>query len=364
MEYYIYITKSCNLSCRYCCGRTIIRRVTAGSRITKQKSISSTVDYILNDVRKNGHEENTIVFYGGEPLLNQEDIIEVIRCTQDRANLKYFLYTNGVLLDTMTPFLLANIDYIVVSIDGEESLHNKNRGKNTYTQVMNNVKSISTCFKGETIARLTLTKDSKVDEAVFSLTDTFNHIFWQIENSGSTNMGHFAENYKKGVANLLAWWISHVQNGWVPNLVPFQAITSSIILGRRHTHFRCGFGHTLKVIDTDGDVHLCDEIMCDPELKADNYMIKDGFEPDDWIVEKLSAECNNCDVRYICGGRCAHMLLAYPHKKIRLYCELTNNTISKINDVVPTIREALCNKRISLQQIDTYVSRNGTEQIP
>ncbi|MBI4651935.1 4Fe-4S cluster-binding domain-containing protein [Candidatus Desantisbacteria bacterium] len=365
MEYYIYITKNCNLSCQYCCGKNIIQNTKTNSIVTGQKSLSNTIKYIISDSIKNMHKDNTIVFYGGEPLLNQGDIIKVIKNTYDKNNFRYLLYTNGLLLNNIDPFLLKHIDYLFVSIDGEESIHNNNRGQNTYEKIINNLNSIKSSFNGETVARLTITKESKVDQAVLSLINYFDNIFWQIVSSGNLiNSEIFLNNYTHGISNLLNYWISNINNGIVKNLIPFQSIMTSILCDVQHRHLRCGCGSTLRVIDIEGNIHLCDEIMCDKKIKTEKYLINDNFNPEYWITEKLNQDCENCEIKYLCGGRCLHTMLSRPQEEFRFYCKLTNDTINQLRNVVPIAKEALIKNKIDINQFNTYLARNGTEQIP
>lgn len=366
MEYYIYITKDCNLSCKYCCGQGIRKAGMHG--LSKPKNIRKIAEYVLSNMNAHEDEYNNVVFYGGEPLLNQGDIKRFIDLTDGCKNIKYCLYTNGMILDKMDDFLLNKIDYLFVSIDGEQAIHDQYRGVGTFEKIVSNIHKVKPKFKGEIIARLTITSETSVSNAVLSLVEWFDHIFWQLESSPDTsNLDQFKIRYKQDILALIQYWTKNIKMGVVKNIVPFQAIVSSILSNRQHYNLRCGCGTNLRVIDDiDSDIDN-ETYMCDELLGTKEFIINGKEKPDSkrWSCEELNSYCGTCDIKLICGGRCLKSLLFYPREKFLFYCDLTKFTIANLRNIaVPVIKKCLSNPGIKFEDLNTYVANHCTEEIP
>ena len=83
--------------------------------------------FLERDLRTSG-ERPTIIFYGGEPLVNRQFVLEVI----DKVDANFVLQTNATLLNTLTKEQLDKFAAILVSIDGKRETVDVNRGKGTY----------------------------------------------------------------------------------------------------------------------------------------------------------------------------------------------------------------------------------------
>jgi uncharacterized protein len=106
------------------------------------------INNIIQIIRKNSSTNKpTIVFYGGEPLLEKELFEYTLKKTSCLAGFKfnYYLSTNGSLIDNSIIQLLKKYNVKVnVSLDGTRSLHNKTRrfkeNKNTFDKVIKGIK--------------------------------------------------------------------------------------------------------------------------------------------------------------------------------------------------------------------------------
>ena len=89
-------------------------------------------------------------FYGGEPFLNFELIkASVLYVNSKRLNkkCKFFVTTNMTILNKdIIEFLYQNQFLVLVSLDGPEKIHNRNRkgkmGRDSYQTVITNLKYI------------------------------------------------------------------------------------------------------------------------------------------------------------------------------------------------------------------------------
>lgn len=140
MEYYLITTDKCNLACDYCFAR---QPEYPGRNSSRAKPTYSVEDLIKSFRRNKKIKEkeysscnacrtltDKIVFYGGEPLLNQpfiKKVIEAIKADDELNHFKFAIQTNGTLLKTTQPYILKNLDHILVSIDGTKEAHDKHR---------------------------------------------------------------------------------------------------------------------------------------------------------------------------------------------------------------------------------------------
>ena len=181
MEFYVMVTRRCNLKCTYCflrrdegekigqsarldlarkypcgnsmCGRSKRNMLFLPLRKNENQDMSpETVEKVIKYLRNNYREsdsENRIVFTGGEPLLVPHIIAEIIRETRDMG-FEYGLQTNGTLLGAVCLNLLFQFRFILVSIDGDEESHDRHRGKGTYRVILENLKKFK-LFKEKAI---------------------------------------------------------------------------------------------------------------------------------------------------------------------------------------------------------------------
>jgi len=367
MEFYLYVTKDCNLSCTYCSGIGLKRNVESGANGNQIEDTSVLMERLSRLLRQtkesNLDSNNTLVFYGGEPLLNQRLIKEIMESTLNN-DLKYIMYTNGILLDQVEPYILDHLDYLFVSVDGDQRVHELHRGRGTFKKIVENVVSIRRRFKGEILARLTVSMEGSLYEMVMGAINLFDHVFWQIESSGRTkNMSTFANAYVRDINLLVDYWLRNIESGIMKNIVPFQAIAASLLLDRKHECLRCGCGSSLVVMDIDGSCYSCDQLMGVEEFKIGDAL--NGIKYNgDFLYKGMMPSCEKCEVRTICGGRCLHDFLRCPPQKRQMLCNLTMHTIKALEAEIPRVSRSIDTGRISLHDLDTYVSKNCVEEIP
>ena len=147
LKFVVVLNLDCNLGCRYCFE---------GTRKGKFYLSAETADRFINFVKRrdlSGKEKIKIAFYGGEPLLSMERIVEIsekMRAFGDSKGLKYgfSLVTNGTLL---TPAVVKRLKPLglqgaKVTLDGPEDVHNLYRpfksGAGSFDTIFRNVKDV------------------------------------------------------------------------------------------------------------------------------------------------------------------------------------------------------------------------------
>lgn len=141
----VLVTNKCNCRCVYCYE---------DGNVFKSNDLNDYT-YIINFIQERcslySYKKISVIYYGGEPLLNKKAIF-------DLSNILYQTYGNKFVFDIVTNgFLLKEKDVIVwkkiglrrikVTLDGNEECHNKRRemknGSNGYKQIVTNLSKIS-----------------------------------------------------------------------------------------------------------------------------------------------------------------------------------------------------------------------------
>lgn len=355
VEYYIYATNDCNLNCSFCSNQQK-RAGTSG-----QCSAEEIAGFVLRDIEIEDHKNNSIVFYGGEPMLNQAFLKDFIKKTENN-NLTFLSFTNGTLLDSIDPFLLEKLSVLLVSVDGEHRLHDKFRGAGTFERLIRNVFAVRSRFGGKTVARLCFTPGYSLYSSVLGVVNWFDNVYWQIENSPSalTNPSECLSGYSKDLDLLINYWIDHLKDGIMKNIIPFQAVVSSILLERKSHSFRCGAGSRLMAIDTSGNCFVCDDLIGGQEFRIGD--VRNGVNRGALRQFSQNISCSGCGIKEICGGRCLRAWRKFP-EKTAFYCSTTNTLVSKLKERIPEIKELIEAEIISGHDLDNPISR-FTEEIP
>ncbi|MDR0842036.1 MAG: radical SAM protein [Acidobacteriota bacterium] len=127
MHLTLHLTARCNLQCRYC-------YVSQSAEDMALRTARAAVDLaVAENGRKNPGKSLGVIFFGGEPLLRRELIVETIRHCRDiesrTGQLFYFkITTNGLLLDEdfLTHPETSSV-FVALSHDGVRAAHDAKR---------------------------------------------------------------------------------------------------------------------------------------------------------------------------------------------------------------------------------------------
>ncbi|MBU2025998.1 FibroRumin system radical SAM peptide maturase [Patescibacteria group bacterium] len=134
---YFILTDACNFGCKYC---FVESRMPKGYRfrMMSTETVEKGLDFFCRLIRLKPEffeEEKTIVIYGGEPLMNNDAFISLLKGIQERKQdgrlpkkTEISMVTNAALVTSETARLLADHKVnVAVSIDGDEAATNSAR---------------------------------------------------------------------------------------------------------------------------------------------------------------------------------------------------------------------------------------------
>jgi sulfatase maturation enzyme AslB (radical SAM superfamily) len=154
----IHLNHACNLACEYCYadGRTSDFEGNAKGAYGGSTAVISKIvlDAGLEKFMRDAPTDNVLIsFLGGEPLLSEERFLEAVRIIAEKAakygrRPTFQLTTNGT---RNTPAILQCLKEhsfsVVVSMDGNREMHNRQRpkagGSNSYDQVLRGAQQLS-----------------------------------------------------------------------------------------------------------------------------------------------------------------------------------------------------------------------------
>ncbi|MDN9636577.1 4Fe-4S cluster-binding domain-containing protein [Clostridioides difficile] len=169
MECTVWVTKSCNLNCKYCYEHE--NKETGNMSYDIENKL---LNKIKNLIIESKEEVHTIQFHGGEPLLNFKLIkrfVKEIEEIKGNSIIRYGMTTNGTIWNEEIEKFFKDYKnkfcgYISISIDGDCKTHNKNRIYKNNIGSFN--KAIKTAYKMKLIfenlrCRVTVTPNTIED---------------------------------------------------------------------------------------------------------------------------------------------------------------------------------------------------------
>ncbi len=331
----INITSKCNLNCTYCYRGEL-----------KAKTVN-VEDVILFLKEIKSYKKVTILFQGGEPLIEFEKIKYIVDMFGNRFN--YAIQTNGVLLnDKICRYCKSNNIRVSISVDGIDYDDNKLRfceNSNDYYRMKENVEKYSQYLNIGAIAVIS----SKNMDKVLNITKYFmqNHIklfslnpIWPIGRGGGYQEEMICADNDKLVDNMM----KVVEYLYSHNMKESKEIIreKNLYLLWQRIFFRkyenymctqnpCGAGNRTITIDTDGKIYPCTYFI-EPQYSLGEIPI---CKSEKLYFFELSKEevgqknCQECIYRIFCGGGCTGATRLFGENP---YCEYFKKIIPKLID--------------------------------
>ena len=322
----LHVTDACNLGCDYCyyCQSEPVRD-------KKRKPMTSEVaqkaiDFLFE--HSEPLEKVTLVFFGGEPLLNFDLISFAVSYANETAlerekKVDFAITTNGTLLtDRIIRFLHENKIGVTVSMDGSEDAHDRFRkfpdGTPSYKVILPKIRKLLGAVREKpVVARVTVAKDAGnvpeildhllglgFSEAGFAPVTTQDPCY-QLSPDEMNNLLHQFRNLSHRFLEVAR------EDGLLgfTNLIDLLAILHE----GEVKNYPCGAGLGLFSVGPDGDLYLCQRLfgedrfcMGDIFTGFDQEKIR-GFRTQAEISQKQA--CKDCWARTACAGGCYHEAL-------------------------------------------------------
>jgi len=373
MNFFITLTTACDLECRYCYGECCDDFDESSDRGDIDYFLPRDLSYPSDALRRfiAKDPDATLIFYGGEPLLNVKKMYELMDSLPAK---RFMLHTNGTTLNKVMPEYLKRLHTISISLDGDEKLTDFNRGEGVYKKITANARlAREKGFDGETIARMTVTEDCDIYRQALHLLDnpdfSFDSVHWQLNAlfwKNDYERRKFAkwanESYDPGIKKLADQWVQVMRDdGKVLRMYPFVSVMRSMLLEEK-TLLRCGAGWAEFNVQTDGKISPCPVMSGMKDFYAGDIFTGDPMKLKRTLI---SGPCKGCEVLDICGGRClyANVTVKWGDKGFAEVCSTIKFLISTLQSALPEIRQLIKEGKISLEDFE-HTKFNSCEIIP
>ena len=314
-------TTSCNFRCPYCFEQGIKFK-------TMQDDVKEKAKSLIEERIKTFKPESVgVSFYGGEPLLEKDKIIDFGRFFKRLSMLHGFSYnadivTNGYLLTDKVALSLYNdagIKSAQITVDGPESIHDARRflagGGKTFKRIITNIRDILTLsidFVIRVRVNVDKTNINYMDELLKALS-TLPQRDKKLEVYFSPVTGE-ADKTNAFMSDIL---FSQEEFGrvYVHKILPLlKKYGFDFERYPEIAYVFCGGITPYHIlIDSDGTIKKCYDLV-----GRENESVGDveNYREDDkrvllWeLFDPLSEECKNCKYLPVCGGGC-------PYKKMK-----------------------------------------------
>lgn len=316
------VANECNLGCSYC----FAAQGDYGSprRLMSEETARTSVDFLL--ANSGDHESVTLVFFGGEPLMNlnliRKLVVYAIEAGQKAGKrVEFSMTTNATYLTPeVIQFLNDNHIGVSVSIDGPKKYHDLRRfykgGVGSYDMVEPRVRALLKNHKTRPIAaRATLTHGvTAVQEC-----------FWHLRELGFHEVGFApvtsADRDDYALTSEELWAVLeefrqlselYVEKAIRNEYLGFSNLSN--VLSEIHAGivkaYPCGAGLGLLGVGADGDLYLCHRFLESSEHRMGSVQegLDTGKQAEFLQRAHLSqkAPCQTCWVRHVCSGGCHH----------------------------------------------------------
>ncbi len=358
----IKAASNCNLACTYCyfAQNTAIQ--------TDQPTMSiDTVRQIFERTATycDSHEIQDFIFcwHGGEPLLAGQDFYDKVVKLQaeiipPEVTIENAIQSNGLLLnDRWIDFFKRHDFQLALSLDGPAAIHDRRRvtkkGRGTHRYVQDRIKILK---KNNYPVRLLAVISPESTQFGVDIYKYFRELDceWMDFMYPICNWVKNTLDEDINVENVGQFYCD-VFDAWISEGDPIVYIRSlhdiaMLLLGGRtvtcHTRTDCSY---VLTINTDGRVHICDDLMsyADSDLGHIAMQSLDEIE-ENTKLSRLQAEsvlfgndCLNCDYFTVCKGGCtlfrAKGIGDYTARNY--YCVAQRMMISHVKNVLEAMAE-------------------------
>lgn len=373
---HLTVTGRCNARCKGCINSAI----TLGNPAPRDSLVTFEDTRPGRDLRiirriaaRHPRKRIGLCFYGGEPFLAAEKMVDVWRRVKGSAlgkRTRYMVYTNAARVRESIaryPAFIRDIWLFSVSIDGSRRQHNRARPGTDLTAIIESLRALKEVRQGQVLMWSTLREEQSLancyDEFItLKREGLVDHFYWHWpEIVGPFNdIDGYARRYARELERIMDGYVRELERGDLPPIIHINELVLFLLTGRQRGHTGCAI-ELLKNYDiVGGKIYSCVDLP--PELGD----LEKNKDPRRLVKYQDGLGCFECPVYGYCGGRCPVQGLYGSLERTRQYCRLMRLHVGVVRERLPRIRMALEKNRISIQEIydrSAYLTR-FTDVIP
>ncbi len=314
----LFLTENCNLRCDYC----FVKRKNNHLRMSLETGLKA-IDFLFE--YSYDQADLHVIFFGGEPLLEYENVQKLIEYSEKRASaagkdVSFSMTSNALLLDEeKISWLNSHELMVLLSIDGIEHVHDRHRvtpdGKGSFRRIMEKIPMLKRT-QGWLGSRMTVLPDS-VDflfDGVRVLADAGINQFilglahsddWTIEN---------IEILRRRMLEVAEFARRRAEDGDPIRVSVLEHDLKEADAGEKDIKWGCYAGKNSVAVSTDGWLYPCSRFEAITEHESDSEFVlghvDSGFRGNSNreifidLEKKLENRCGGCSMKVSCHGGC------------------------------------------------------------
>ncbi len=312
-------TLACNFGCDYC-----FQGLDKPGGGMSQEVQDAFINWLKS--KADGFNKLHIAWYGGEPLIGRETILELSDkilpvCREYGVNYSAFMVTNGFSLtaDVAKALYDRGVTSYQVTLDGPEDYHDTRRhllsGRPTYAKIVENLRAVMDAVP--VIMSIRVNIDSRNSDRIKELID-------DLEANGLAGRNNFAvyfapvEAITEGCHGCNEVTMQKMGYGELEADLYRYAFEKRLTGLPKAPQFH-GNCQAIRpnglLLSPNGDLHKCWDTVSDPTMKVGTIFEVDKVEDDplyqrwlDW-TPFANDVCRNCKILPNCAGSCAYKFI-------------------------------------------------------
>lgn len=309
-------TTSCNASCYYCYEQGI------HPQPMSEATANATIDFMISKLIETRAQKCSIIWFGGEPLLNTE-IIDFITtrmvnfCKNESIKYACSMVSNGSLIDDAVLLKMKQewlLSEIQITLDGTKDKYEQIKKlpiNNAFDNIMNIIDKLS---KAEIFVNIRINYSPQNLEDILCL---LNYL------SEKYSSNEFVHVYGKSIFTdgvSTSSDIDHInaEKRFTETLMACFPLQSISLNDFKRLLIPCGAAHkNTYVVNPNGHLVRCEHFVGDKNEKLGYIGTVEREEisfPVNWYSTNFSYECKNCKILPICMGGCIALRLKGDNK--------------------------------------------------
>lgn len=321
---YLILTDECNFACRYCYIEGNLPEDYGFLRMTSETARRTLDFYAKHAQSEDEGRENTVIFYGGEPLINFEVLQSAVEYIEELVKQGALAGLPAMVLNTnaslVTPeiarWLAEKEVNVSVSLDGPEEPNNANRvylsGEGTYQDTVRGFRLLQEAgVKASVSCTITEQTVDVLPEVFTWLVDTFNlksmGFNLLLGTSAAPAGGRESYHIRASQALIECYRLARELGVHEDRMV---RKVEAFVDGRVYPNDCAACGQQI-VAAPDGQVGVCTAFLGTRRCFTDLAPTLDPYQHPIWCEWRRRSplsmpQCTDCVALGICGGGCLH----------------------------------------------------------
>lgn len=379
---HLTVTGRCNARCEGCINTSL----ESGFRERGQVVVGFECDpardaaTIVSLARACDNRPVTVALYGGEPLLEVDRVLELMRdldATSIASRVHYMLYTNGQLLEKVLrsyPGLFQKVKLLSVSIDGNAEQHRRFRPGTDLPTIERGLTRLREAFDGEVIFWSTLREGQSLRNCfdqflAYCDRSLVGHFFWHWAESPYPydDFAAYVRRYGEDLEYVVQTYVEQLRRGRLLSIVHLNELVTYLMTGKVRGHSACAVELAENYDIVGGRVTACADLPLSMGGLPANA-VDPGSAPElgFLVTYRGFLGCDLCGVYPYCGGRCPVQVLAGSPERTMQICQLMRLHVGIVQERMDDITGALARAGITsdaLYDTSAYMARY-TDVVP